>query len=443
MNDLLDLAKIEAGKIEVRPTVFDVNSLFSALRGMLRPLLVTPTVELLFEEPSDLPPLHTDESKVSQILRNFLSNALKFTERGEVRVSANLSTDRKAIIFAVTDTGIGIAPEDQEQIFVEFAQVEHPLQKRTKGTGLGLPLCRKLADLLGGSISVESTPGIGSTFCATIPLVYRYAQSNTKEEVSVSHDPTKPVVLVVEDNEELLFVYQRYLAGTAFGFVAARSLREARRHLDHLRPHAILLDILLPNESAWSFLAELKNHPETATLPVLVVTTEEDQQKGLALGADAYGIKPVSRAWLLDQLARLAPMPTERLLLIEDQAEMRYLFQKLLANTSYHLLESTNGVEGLTRAQTEQPDLICLDLMLPGMDGFSVLAQIKADARTQHIPVLIVTAKQLNDDEHRQLTRQAPIFSKADLTRPALLAALQQARTQSTVKGGEIVDSGA
>ena len=310
VNDLLDLAKIEAGKTEVRPTQFEVTGLFSALRGMLRPLLVTASVDLVFEEVSDLPPLYTDESKVSQILRNFLSNALKFTEYGEVRVNAYLSADGKAVNFTVSDTGVGIAPEYQERIFAEFVQVENPLQTRAKGTGLGLPLCRKLAELLGGTIGVVSTPGVGSTFSATVPIVYRTRYPELLEPEPVATlDPAQPVMLVVEDNEELLFVYERYLAGTGLRFLAARTIREARRQLQQVHPQAILLDILLPDEAAWGFLAEVKNEPATAAIPLLVVTTEEDQQKGLALGADAYGIKPISRAWLLAELARVAALP--------------------------------------------------------------------------------------------------------------------------------------
>ena len=173
VNDLLDLAKIEAGKIEVYPVEFQVATLFSALRGMLRPLFISEAVELVFEEPVDIPPLYTDEGKVSQILRNFLSNALKFTQHGEVRISATLSQDQKTVSFAVKDTGIGIAQEDQARIFEEFTQVAHPLQKRVKGTGLGLPLCRKLAELLGGSVAVASTVGVGSTFTAALPVVYQ------------------------------------------------------------------------------------------------------------------------------------------------------------------------------------------------------------------------------------------------------------------------------
>lgn len=429
VNDLLDLAKIEAGKIEVHPTQFEVSSLFSALRGMLRPLLVSQAVELLFEDEAAIPPMYSDESKISQILRNFLSNALKFTEAGEVRVSAQVSADGQAVIFAVRDTGIGIAPQYQEQIFTEFVQVENPLQKRAKGTGLGLPLCRKLAELLGGSVALESTLGVGSTFRATIPLTYgERPPAVTGPEISAEPDPAQPVVLVVEDNEELLFVYERYLAGTHFCFVPARTIREARRQIAQVRPAAILLDILLPDEAAWNFLAEIKKHPATATIPVLVATTEEDQQKGMALGADAYGVKPITRQWLLAQLARMAPVQSQQLLYIEDQAEMRYLFHKLLTGTPYYVVEAADGRVGLQRARTERPAIICLDLMLPGLDGFTILEQLKADPQTAAIPVLIVTSKMLTVDEQNRLAAHAPVLSKAHLSRPALLAALRQAQ---------------
>ncbi len=184
VNDLLDLAKIEAGKVEIRPTVFEVAELFSALRGMLRPLLVSDTVDLVFEEPDGIPPMFTDESKVSQILRNFISNALKFTERGSVRVSVAIAGDGESVVFEVADTGIGIALEDREMVFEEFMQVPSALQRRVKGTGLGLPLCRRLATLLGGEVSLESEPGKGSTFYARVPVKVHWGAGEVAERAS-------------------------------------------------------------------------------------------------------------------------------------------------------------------------------------------------------------------------------------------------------------------
>jgi signal transduction histidine kinase len=238
VNDLLDLAKIEAGKIEVRPAELEVGNLFSALRGMLRPLLLNRSLALVFEEPEGLPVMFSDEGKVSQILRNFISNALKFTEAGEVRVSAERVGD--AIRFSVADTGIGIAPEDQERIFEEFTQIVNPLQRNQKGTGLGLPLTRKLATLLGGKVGVRSTPGLGSTFWAEIPIEY---DGPGVPRPLPPVDDQKPLrILIVDDDETARYTLATFATRPgAEIFEAENGLHGiARAVSDH--PDLILLD---------------------------------------------------------------------------------------------------------------------------------------------------------------------------------------------------------
>jgi signal transduction histidine kinase/CheY-like chemotaxis protein len=432
VNDLLDLAKIEAGKTEVHPVEFTVATLFSALRGMLRPLLVSDTVNLHFDDPSDLPTFYTDEGKVSQILRNFLSNALKFTERGEVRVSATLTPDRQAVVFAVADTGIGIAAEDHQRIFEEFTQLENPLQKRVKGTGLGLPLCRKLAELLGGTVAVQSTVGVGSTFLATSPLVYRTLQP--EESLLPASAPSTPVsqrgsipVLVIEDSDELLFLYQKYLTGTVFQVLPVRSLRDARRAMAQVRPRAIILDILLRGEDAWHFLAEMKSDPDTSIIPILVVTDVEDPQKGLALGADAYCVKPVEPAWLLEQLQQMVTPAVRKILVIDDQEATRYLMRKLLDGRGYDVLEAADGRTGIQMAQREAPHLVCLDLSMPEISGWTVLQHLQDDPRTQSIPVVVITSLTLTEGERQQLAAQHIAFlSKSELSRKTLCATIRR-----------------
>src|SRR3984885_3503907 len=278
VNDLLDLAKVEAGKVSIRASSFRVDGVFAALRGMLRPLLSqNSSVNLVFDEPSDLPELYTDEAKVSQILRNFISNALKFTERGEVRVSVERANE-DTIIFTVTDTGIGIAPEDHDLIFQEWSQVEGQLQKKVKGTGLGLPLSRKFAQLLGGDVWLKSEVGIGSTFYASIPVQF-------KGETAVAFVPDvkrdliadKTPVLVVEDNREALFIYDKYLKNTRFQVIPAANLKEARQALKDFRPGAVVLDVLLQGEHSWDLLQEIKTDPATANIPLFVVTVVDNQ----------------------------------------------------------------------------------------------------------------------------------------------------------------------
>jgi len=313
VSDLLDLAKIEAGKIEVRPAGFEVSTLFSALRGMLRPLLVNRSVSLVFEEPENLPMMFTDEGKVSQILRNFISNALKFTEAGEVRISASMAPGGDAIQFRVADTGIGIAPEYQEWIFEEFTQVDNPLQKNQKGTGLGLPLTRKLARLLGGEVSLRSTPGIGSTFSAEIPV--RYVVDGTPESeqaVAVESAPVKSKVV--------------------------------------------------------------------------------------------------------------------RILVIDDDETARYTVATFATSHETEVIEAENGLTGIARAQADQPDLILLDLMMPGIGGHEVLQRLENDAATAHIPVVIVTSRFITDDERDQLLERAKgVLNKGELTRESVGRAIEAA----------------
>jgi signal transduction histidine kinase/CheY-like chemotaxis protein len=305
VNDLLDLAKIEAGKIEVRPARFDIGELFSALRGMLRPLLLSERVELIFDEPVGVQVMETDEAKVSQILRNFISNALKFTEAGEVRIGAQVLPEENAVRFTVRDTGLGIAPENQQIIFEEFGQVENRLQKRVKGTGLGLPLCRKLALLLGGRIELESEVGKGSVFAVVIPLRYGPATPEAPGAAETGEDQRTIPLLIIEDNLQTQMLYEKYLANTDFRPLLVRSIWEAERALETTLPAAVLLDIHLGSEDSWSWLSRLKADPERNRIPVLVLTEIDDRDKGYALGADAYFIKPVFREELMTMLHKL------------------------------------------------------------------------------------------------------------------------------------------
>ena len=304
VSDLLDLAKIESGKIEVRPAEFEVANLFSALRGMLRPLLLNRSLALVFEEVDGLPPMFSDEGKVSQILRNFISNALKFTEAGEVRVAA--AQNGELIRFSVADTGIGIAPEDQERIFEEFTQIENPIQRKEKGTGLGLPLVRKLAALLGGRVGLHSTPGLGSTFWAEIPI--RYA-----------------------------------------------------------------------------------GHVGT----------------------------PVAAA---------PPSGRTRILVIDDDETARYTLGSFATRPELEIIEAENGMQGIARALSDHPDLIMLDMMMPGLGGHEVLSRLKNDPATADIPVVIVTSRFVNDAERQQiLTRAANVIYKGDLSRETVSRAIADA----------------
>jgi CheY-like chemotaxis protein/anti-sigma regulatory factor (Ser/Thr protein kinase) len=383
--------------------------------------------------------MHSDEGKISQILRNFISNALKFTERGEILVAAALNSNRDRITFSVSDTGIGIPPEDQERIFKEFAQLEHPLQHRVKGTGLGLPLTKKLAEILGGSVSVESRAGIGSIFFVTLPVVYPEAGQPAEPDLqhtAPQFDRPGVPVLVIEDDTSDTLLYEKYLKGSVFQVMSARTLKEARRMLSMMRPKAIILDILLQGEDTWNFLLELKKDEATKEIPVLVATSIEDQQKGLSLGADAYHLKPIDRRWLLNQLSLWTQQPAKRLLLVDDEDTSRYVVIGLLEGCGFGIVETADPREALRLAQDEVPHVILLDLVMPGVTGFEVLDQLKRDPRTAGIPVVITTSKTLNEEERARLAKAAAILSKGDLTQERIVATIERSLAAVSLAAG-------
>jgi signal transduction histidine kinase/CheY-like chemotaxis protein len=439
VNDLLDLAKVEAGKIEVRPSSFEVSDLFGTLRGMLRPLVVQgSSVALIVEEPDGIPPLYTDEGKVAQILRNFVSNALKFTERGEVRVSA--VQIGQTVSFSVSDTGIGIAIADQERIFEDFVQIESPLQKQVKGTGLGLPLSCKLAELLGGSIAVKSELGQGSTFTASIPINYPHAtELSSALQPTASLEPTRLPILVVEDHPETLFIYEKHFQESIYQLITACTLAQARQALQQFRPTAIVLDIMLEGENGWTFLREIKGDETTCTIPIVVATIIDNEKQALALGADGFIIKPVDRLLLLNKLNTLVNQSKpQKILLIDDDPAYRYLMKQLLVKTPFLILEAAKGQEGLALAQCQQPTAIVLDLEMPEINGFEVLKQLKNNSVTQSIPVIIHSSAQLDAEMQRRLAEQSiAIVSKETDSQGAAIAQLQDA----LVKAGLILDS--
>ena len=428
VNDLLDLAKVEAGKIEAKPLEFTAADLFAALRGMLRPLLLNQSVTLVFEDATDIPRIFSDEGKVSQILRNFISNALKFTESGEVRVSAALDGG-SGVVFSVSDTGIGIAPENLDLIFQDFAQVDSPIQRRVKGTGLGLPLSKKLATLLNGEVRVQSMLGAGSTFSLEIPLRYRNpAVEQLVPQLDWIQQAGKLPVLIIEDNAAMQMMYASFLAGSIFQPVHASTTREAEDLLDQIRPAAIVLDIVLRSEDTWTFLARLTGDARDQGIPVLVVSSVEDQAKAYHLGARDYIVKPVERVDFITRLRALTEQPPfNRVLIIDDNESDRYLWKRKLSEASFLISEAYNGYDGFQKACEERPELIVLDLNMPGMSGFEVLERLKAASTTKDIPVVICTSRILTSMEQNQLSNKAAsILSKERLDHGAMAQELRR-----------------
>lgn len=406
VNDLLDLAKAEAGKISLRGQEFSIDELFRALRGMLKPLLAyNNAVSLVFEPADGIPSMFSDDRRVSQVLRNLVSNALKFTPKGEVRISAVYRED-DTVLFTVTDTGIGIAKADHERIFQEWVQLENPIQRNVKGTGLGLPLSRRLAELLGGTLSVESEPGLGSTFYFTVPRTLAAVQDEVAAEVEVDDTEGRVRVLILEDNPDAQFVYQRFLAKSRFVAIPAKNVSEARQVLKRFDVRGVVMDVLLEAGESWPFLQELRRDPATHDLPVIVLSIQENEERARAVGASEFALKPVDRSWLLQRLDFLIPtaaMP--KVLVIDDDEISRYLVRSAINAIGVQLIEAKGGAEGLKLSEEQHPDLIILDLVMPEVSGAEVLERLKTSSLSG-IPVVLHTSKPLNDAEAKTFESQ-------------------------------------
>jgi signal transduction histidine kinase/CheY-like chemotaxis protein len=431
VDDLLDLSRIEAGKEQLRVSTFTVEDLLTSVRGMMRPLVPSDAVALIVERaPPDVPELNTDHGKLSQVLRNLVSNALKFTPEGEVRVRAERSP-RGWLAIHVSDTGVGIAREDQPRIFEEFTQLDGEVQRRAKGTGLGLALSRRLTELLGGSLTVESEVGKGSTFTLEIPPepeeVAEMAQISARAE---KLDPARAPVLVIEDDRQTMFLYERYLSSSGFQVIPARTVDDARAALERVRPAAIVLDVMLEGEATWKFLGDLKEDRATRDIPLMVVTVmDRARKKARALGADEFWLKPIDGERLIrkvNELARRGSSAT--VLVIDDDEASRYLVRRLLDGTGYQVIDTADGAEGVRIARERLPHVILLDFLLSDSTAFDVLDDLRTDPRTRKIPVIIQTSKQLDEIERRRLAEEtSSILAKDALSRELAIARIREA----------------
>jgi signal transduction histidine kinase/CheY-like chemotaxis protein len=432
VDDLLDLSRIDAGKMRLRPAPFTVDALFALLRGQLRPMALDGGVQLAFDDHTGGRLLESDEGKIAQVVRNYVTNALKFTERGEVRVIAEPHGDGR-VRFSVRDTGIGIPPAQQQHVWDEFTQLDTPLHKRHKGSGLGLSVVRRLATVLEGEVGLESAPGAGTTFWLDVPTVHPdVAQLAAMRERSTQLGPDEAPVLVLDDDPQEMFVYERYLAGSGFRVIPARTVAEAREAVAHVTPAAIVLDVMLDGETSWQFLEELKRDPRTCDVPTLVVTVLDRERKARALGASEFFVKPMEQAWLLRKLQTLAAQRPERavrtVLVIDDDDVSRYLVRRLLAETPYRVIEAADGPDGVTMAREQRPDVIILDFVLRSATAFDVLDQLKLDPDTRGIPVIVSTSRQLAEEERRRLaTDTTAILAKDRLSREVALARIRDA----------------
>ena len=423
INAVLDLSKIEAGKMDLYLETFDVPGLARDIAAVIRPLAEKNANRLEIRAGEDLGTMHADLTKVRQSLFNLLSNACKFTERGTVALAIARERDDAGewITFAVSDTGIGLTPEQIGRLFQEFSQAEASTTRRYGGTGLGLALSRRLCQMMGGEITVASVPGEGSTFTIRLPAVV----SETKAEPApptalLAETAAAGTVLVIDDEPTVRDLMQRFLIKEGFRVVLAAGGEDGLRLARELRPDAITLDVMMPGMDGWAVLSALKADPDLAEIPVIMLTIVDDKNLGYSLGASDYLTKPLDRERLLSVLnkyRRDAPV-----LVVDDDATLRELLRRILEGAGYTVVEAENGRVALERLRTMVPGVILLDLMMPEMDGFEVVAELRRHEAWRAIPIVVVTAKELTDEDRQRLNGYVErILEKGAYSRDTLL----------------------
>jgi PAS domain S-box-containing protein len=419
INDVLDLSKIESGKMETFAEVFDVGGLIDQIAGTAQPLMTKNNNHFRIKRGDNMGNACQDITKLRQSLLNLLSNAAKFTHEGTItlRVEREQANSEEWLSFAVNDTGIGIAADKLDHVFAEFSQADNSTTRDYGGTGLGLTISRRFCRMLGGDLTVTSESGAGSTFTIRLPAALPEAgapqeeppQTNTHIE-QMSNDIHQPMagstVLVIDDDAEASEIIRRFLEKDGFNVVTALSGEQGLRLAHELHPAAITLDVMMPDMDGWSVLRALKVDPLLHAIPVVILTMVDDKSKGYALGATDYLTKPVDRVRLHQILSRYQ-QPGDQphcVLLVEDDKVTREMTARVLEKADWQVIEAGNGREALEQLARQKPQLILLDLMMPVMDGFDFLIEMRATPAWRNIPVIVVTAKDLTEEDRRILS---------------------------------------
>jgi signal transduction histidine kinase/CheY-like chemotaxis protein len=418
INDILDLSKIEAGKMTVNRDTFEVPPLIRDVVSTVDSLAIQNGNAIQLELDPAVGLIESDATKVRQSLFNLLSNACKFTKQGQITVRVYLTTppglQEPWLHIAVEDTGIGISPEQQLRIFSEFIQAEESTNRMFGGTGLGLALSRKFCQVLGGDIRLHSELGRGSTFTMVLPLATaegeaRASLATLAGEPSRLPDPVAGPILLMDDDAFLLDALSRLLVLDGHQVITAMDGAEGLRLAAEAHPGLIVLDVMMPGMDGWEVLKTLKADPILAQIPVVMLTILDEAEKGLALGAVDYLFKPIDRAQLAQALRKFQPTPAQaKVLVVEDDLPTQQAMQRILLAEGWEARPAMDGLAALEHLRREPVGVILLDLMMPGMDGFSFLAEKQQNPDWAAIPVIVVTARDLSGREREKL-RQAQV----------------------------------
>ena len=427
INDILDLARIEAGKMELNFEEVKLSEMVNSVLSTAKGLVKEKPIQLVSKIPADMPTVRGDTMRVRQVLINLLSNASKFTDEGTITVEALVHrgpNGKPEALINVIDTGPGISQEGQEKLFKAFSQVDGSATRKSGGSGLGLSICANLVQLHGGRISVHSAEGKGSTFWFTLPLF------NQPEEV-IPED--KKVILAIDDDPQVISLYERYLNPQGYHVVALTDPSKAKEKILEIRPYAVTLDIMMPNIDGWTVLTTLKSDPETRHYPVVICSIMEQSDKGFNLGASDYLVKPILEEDIVNAISKLNRNGNIREIMVidDDPNDLRLMEKILKEHGQYKPIIMEGGRKGWEAMNTLPPDAIILDIFMPEMDGFTILEKMHENPILREIPVLVVSGGGLTNEQHEQLAEYGKrLITKGSLKENELIASIESALKQ-------------
>jgi PAS domain S-box-containing protein len=425
INDVLDMSKIESGKMDLDVQEFDLRELITTIRDTIEPLAQRQSNQLEIEYTKAPDIVSYDQQKLRQVLINLMSNACKFTNGGKIKLEVGLDGNGW-LELRVSDSGIGISDEQRARLFRPFMQADSSTTRRYGGTGLGLAISQRFCEMMGGRIEVQSRPGQGSTFTVRLPEKVRRL---SRRSLEANLDADGALVLVIDDDQSTYATLSGTLSERGFRVEWARTGDDGLEAARQQRPQVIVLNINMPAKQGWSVLALLKEDQETAGIPVVIVTSLDDPELGMALGATDYLVKPIHPAHLIRTVRRWLTPSNDNftVLVVDDDESMREIVERTLRGAGYPVATAANGNEGLRAIETISPGLIVLDLMMPEMDGFEFLRRLKEDPRHCQLPVVVATAKELSENEQKVLQESATrVIQKVAHSRAELMHVVER-----------------
>ena len=428
INDILDISKIEAGRMELYIESFEIKPLIEEVVSMIQPLVENNNNQLEIKISDNLGTMQSDILKVRQNLFNLLSNACKFTENGTITLIVDCynNDDLDWLKFKVNDTGIGISEKQLKKLFRSFTQADASTTRKYGGTGLGLAITRQFCEMMGGMIDVESELGKGSTFTISLPKDINKALNQPNIHVAsdeLSHIPEKSTILVIDDDPTMHDIITRFLSKQGFNVITAGSGSEGISLAKEIQPNAITLDVMMPEIDGWSILTSLKNDPQTSHIPVIMMTIVDEKNKGYTLGATDYILKPINRQKLIQVLQKYQlNQDLDVIMVVEDDLNMQETISLQLEQEGWTVININSAKEALEIIDKQIPKLIISDLIMPEMNGFEFIHELRQNQDWKNIPIIVLTATELKDEERQQLQGYVEnIFQKGAYESEALL----------------------